>query len=62
MVGYSEEGESGVKIPEAGEQFNFLLSNNQCFNNPSLLKSQTFKFLYIFDMISLCNSSHSLGE
>lgn len=39
MVGYSEEGESGVKIPEAGEQFNFLLSNNQCFNNPSLLKS-----------------------
>ena len=32
----------------------FSCQTTGCFNNLSLLKSQTFKFPYIFDMISLC--------
>lgn len=37
----------------------FSCQTTGCFNNLSLLKSQPLKFPYIFDMISLCNSTHS---
>lgn len=62
IVGWSKEWERSIISLRQENSWIFSCQTPRCFNNLSLLKSQTFKFPYISDMISLCNSTHSVRE